>query len=303
MNRFALTLSPSISPVRQTRPRRRFAFGIALAGGLALSAPNSAQAATQDITIDHNDRQSLFAPGAVRYVGNQFKVPGNSYYVAAINSGGFSRPANRPYFIFDLSSSSAISGRIVGAKIRFFHPSDSYDGNPDPSETMTLHAVDNHSADDLRNLKTPTDPNTGAPRVATPAELGVLGAMFADLGDGAEYGDLVSSSANQGSYQELDLNAAALADLNTARDAGKEWAVGGNLSTLNLSTTNPHPVRTEEFIFKNSQDTAQGPQPVTQLVLTISDDATPAPVLGGLFGSSLLGLGLAGLATRRRFRA
>lgn len=277
------------------------AFALGLSAGVIVPSSAAAQSSSQELRIDHSLRSSLWAPGAVARVGNNFFVGPNSYQAATINSGGFSRPATRPFFVFDLSASTDRPGSIVGAKLRLFHPSTSLSENIDPTETITFHDLRTPVAA-LRALESPPiDPNTGRRRAATEDELGVLGAIFADLGDGPAFGSMTASASNQGAFQEVQLNQAALTSLNNARVAGQEWALGGTLSSID--TTGTHPVRSYERIFRDSQDQQEGgPRPATELVLTFGP-VRPAPVLGGFLGFSLLGTGLVGMSLRRRQRS
>lgn len=267
-------------------------------------SPEAQAQNVQTVRIEHSLRASVWAPGGVRFTGNDFFVGPDSYEVSAINSGGFARPATRPFFVFELPSREDLPGEIVGATLRLFHPSTSFANNFDESETISFHAVSTSTAA-LRALRSPPiDPATGARRDPTPRELGLLGAIFEDLGDGKVFGSMESSASNQGQFQETRLNLAALNSLKAARVFGREWAIGGELSSLNL-TNQQHPVRSTEHIFRDSDSLAEGiARPATELVLRIRErKASPAPALGGVFGLALLGLGLYGVGQRPRLRS
>lgn len=272
---------------------------VAVLSATLIFSPEARAQDEQSLRIEHSLRASVWAPGGIRFTGNNFFVGPDSYEVSAINSGGFARPATRPFFIFELPTREELPGEVVGATLRLFHPSTSFANNFDESETISFHAVSTSVAS-LRALQSPPiDPNTGSRRDPTPQELGLLGAIFEDLGDGTVFGSMESSASNQGQFQETELNAAALDSINTARVFGRDWALGGELSSLNL-TNQQHPVRSTEHIFRDSDSLAEGAaRPATELVLRIREKApAPAPALGGIFGVALLGLGLCGIGQR-----
>lgn len=164
-----------------------------------------------DVNLPHSDRggfNSLASPlsgGAFKAVG----APGSGdlYQIRAVNSGIFAVPPGigapledqRNYHAFDLSD---LSGSVSGATLRIGADVDAYDSSA-PFETVGLFAVDP----------------------------GAAANVFADLGTGDSYGKFDTSAADDSSYIDIPLNAAAIADLNAAVGIGS-WSVGGALLTI-----------------------------------------------------------------------
>ena len=130
------------------------------------------------------------------------------------NNGGV--PFFRDYFVFDLSE---FSKNIVSATLCLEMPSNGY-SSPDPSETYQL----NDFVGDITALSNGVG---GVP-------------AFDDLGTGEVYGSRSISAADNGTLVMIDLNEAAVADMNAA--LGGLFALGGNLTTLNATSE-------REFVF------------------------------------------------------
>ncbi len=163
------------------------------------------------------------------------------------------------FSVFDLSS---ITDSIVSARLLLFNgasPPNTEDGyiSPDPFETYALFDV----TTDIGVL-------TGG--------TGSVGA-YADLGGGTSFGSVDISSADNGTFVVVELNAASIAALNSAR--GK-FAFGGAITTIG------HPIDVQESAFWFSHQS-----PDVRLIVTI-----PAP--GSLALLATFGLG----AIRRRRR-
>ncbi len=126
----------------------------------------------------------------------------------------------------------------------------------DPFETYALY----HVATDIGIL------TSGA---------GGVGA-YDDLAAGTFYGSIDVSAADNGAFVEVELNAAAIAALNST---GGKFAFGGNITTIG------HPIDVQESVFWYSHQS-----PDVQLVVKV-----PAP--GAM---ALLGLGAVGVRRSRR---
>lgn len=116
----------------------------------------------------------------------------------------------RNFFVFDVPAGVA----VPAARVRLFNPASpdaGYD-SADPTETFALFDV--------------TTP------IAALRGQGSLGgvAAYDDLGTGTIYGSATVSSADNGRFVTIDLNAAALAALDAAR--GGRFAVGGAITTI-----------------------------------------------------------------------
>lgn len=178
--------------------------------------------------------------------------------------GSGSLPAQRSYHIFDLSG---LEGQTVqSASLLILHSDRSY-SSPDASETVGYFEVTTPVAD----LLAPDETQSNA----------VLDALFADLGDGPLYGSFEATPASNGTLQEIVLNAAAIAAIQSA--LGGDWAIGGALTTADQTGFG-----VEEQVFKGSEDLLGIS---SQLVLQVVPEPGTA---------MLLGLGLTLLAARRR---
>jgi hypothetical protein len=161
----------------------------------------------------------------------------------------------RNFFVFDLST---ISNQTLAARLEAFNrygfgEADGFK-SPQAFETWELYDV--------------TAP---APQLRD----GTAGiAAYNDLGTGAVFGSVqVTSADNDNSFVELELNADALASLNSA--AGL-WAVGGRFTTLDGFA--------DQYVFGNSG----GNDPLPRLVLTI----VPEPSCFSLAGWLVIVCGL-----------
>lgn len=149
----------------------------------------------------------------------------------------------RNFFVFDLAT---VTGTITSATLRLYNPS-VFDGSTngyhsaDASETYELYSYEG-SIDDLVN-------SAGS---------------YTDLGDGTLYGSVTVSMADNGQAVSVELNDAALVNLNGAPGL---FAFGGRISTLSG-------VAADEGVFFGS--TLQDSSDTRELMLTV----VPADVDG-----------------------
>lgn len=220
--------------------------------------------------IDHSDRDAVNRSLIVPIASDRFTIGNGSHQVRAVSAGDASIPATRSYYTFPLQSATGVSGRVVRAKISFFHPSRSFD-SPQSSETVSLFAVDCFTPQQLQKLKTPARGNP--PREFTAAELNHLDAIFDDLGNGALYGEMTVTPAINGTWQEVVLNEDALCRINDALSRGAQaFSIGGDLTSPN-TVAGLVPRGTQERIFRGSGGADSQP---TRLQL-VFDDSLPAP--------------------------
>jgi PEP-CTERM motif len=175
--------------------------------------------------------------------GTSSRNVGNNYFVGRSGSIEF-----RNYLGFDLSG---VSEPIIAAEL-----------NLDSAAVLgTNHDYELH-------------------KVVTPfANLGSYSvAIFDDLGSGSVYGSRTYESSDRLQLRSILLNAAALADLNSA--AGGSFAIGGSITSA---------LGNEQGIFAGSNNTNS-----VQLKLTTAA-AVPEPssiVLLGIGGIALVGYGV-----------
>ena len=215
-----------------------------------------------DATILNTDRGSFQNPAlpAAALTPN-FKVGqapsgGERYQMRAFNSGIFLNPpelgapieADRSYHSFDLSG---LNGTITSATLRIWADQGAYDSTAS-SETAELFDV-----------------STSESVLSNPdSDLTAAAAVFDDLGTGSSYGVFVTTAADDGSYIDVTLNAAALLDLNSAVGSGA-WTVGGALQTID-GTYNPGFI--SERVLKNDNSTPSEPRAQLLLVGTVASN-------------------------------
>ncbi len=159
-----------------------------------------------------------------------------NHYVGNTFVGMTPTPERRNFFLFDVSGATDF---IASAKLKVYVPIFPPDGgpgyiSPDPTEDYLV-------------TSTPFSPEAIAmPEI--PPELGML--MWATFGTGMPYGLVSASIDSMGLDLAIDLSAAALATLNTARLGSGKWAATGRLTTLA-----GHPPLTDQLLFSFTDPT------------------------------------------------
>lgn len=174
----------------------------------------------------------------------------------------------RSFFVFDLSA-IPITESLLSVRFRAYNPDVC---EPDCSYTGGYDSPDATESLELREVLTPAALVT-APSIANPT-------VFDDLGDGTLFGTHLASSADNGAFIEIDLNAAGIAAAQGFVGVG-DFVLGGSLASLTSS------FGTTEVVFGLTDPAGLGPY-TRELVITY----TPEPGTALLLGLGLLGLGL-----------
>jgi hypothetical protein len=192
----------------------------------------------------------------------------NTNYAVGGALDGYSR---NNFFLFDRAG---VSGEITSATLRVYNP----DAPASPGFPFGYTSANPNETYALFDVSTP-----GANLAAGYGIGSATGqAVFNDLGSGQSYGMYTASLADNGHFVEISLNASGLAALNAASDV---FAVGGAITTLDG-------VVNKESLFVSGYLSFPGPNGA-QLVIS----SVPEP---GVFLLFVVGLGLVGLAARRR---
>jgi hypothetical protein len=216
--------------------RLKFLLPAVMAIGLTVSGSRTASAGL--IVVDSSD--------AGWYdIGGSHSATNTNYIAGSLNGNTY-----RNFFVFDLSG---VTEQIIGAELRLFNPGAPDPGFTGPPATYSVHAV----STPVTTLVTSHNNNAEGQ------------AIFADLGDGTQFGSRAMSILDNGSIVSIDLSG-ALAALNSA--SGGLFAAGGMLAFT--PTANNY-----AFAFTNTGNETR------QLVLTtVPEPVSVAQIIVGLVG-------------------
>jgi hypothetical protein len=267
--------------------------GSSLAGALAwVSAANAAV-----MTINHIDRGAINSQ-FVRQEDLGHKIGSGSHQVRFIrDQSGVVRQSTRNYFAFDLGA-AGVPGTIISAELRFRHPGNSYPVANGPHERVEFFNVTTPAAT-LQGLSTAQpDPTCNGTTTS-----GCSDAIFDDLGTGTGYGGFTASVQSNGVQETVQLNCAAVADLNAA--VGR-WVIGG----ANVTPSPNDALQASGFVDRVLVGSSEAGSPPAQLVLTTAEPGqslqcvVKVPVLGQTWQAAglvslLAGLGVVSMRARR----
>jgi hypothetical protein len=215
-------------------------------------------------------------------------VVANANYIAGALQGGAPFTADvRNFFVFDLAG---VSSNVTAATLRLWNPAD------DPATTTVNESgfrstLPNPLPQDLRTETYQlNEVSTSIPELLAGNAGGgdpIAVARFDDLGDGNVFGTYIASNADNGTFVQIVLNAAAIAAINA--HAGGLFAIGGSITSLDADATNTEAL----FRFTNGL-----PSSDTQLLLSTAPIPEPAS-----YALMIAGLGIVAVAIRRCKRA
>ena len=197
-------------------------LGFVAVGAPAMAVPTRAIFAYTDDSIVElviDGATVLQATSTGWYSDAGFHGASNPNYFAGLCSDACTPEGElRDYFVFDLGEGVSATSAVI----RLFNPLTPNAGyiSPNPSELFTLFDVSTGVRDLVADQSDATD-------------------IFADLGSGLVYGSRVVSAADDGTYVEIALSAAAVASLSQAVGT---WSVGGALDLSREPGPEPEPV-------------------------------------------------------------
>jgi len=202
---------------------KRALLPVAVLGFLAASVPAMAVPTQAIFGFSDTSIVQLVIDGTVYQASSTgwysdvgFHDDANPNYFAGLCGDGCT-PAGelRDYAVFELGE---FTGGATSAVIRLFNPLTGYI-SPDPSELFRLYDVSTGVRDLVADQTDATD-------------------IFDDLGSGLVFGSRIVTSADDGTFVEITLNADGLDSLNRAIGS---WAVGGALDLSEAPAPEPVP--------------------------------------------------------------
>ena len=180
----------------------------------------------------------------------------NTNYAVGGGADGLTR---NDFFIFDLSG---LSGVASAATLKIFNP----------GVASTPGVPFGYTSSDAAETYRLVDVSTGPSMLSNSYGSGSLSgkAIYADLGNGASYGEYQASLVDNGHFIEISLNAAGLGDLNNSLD--RYFSIGGTVTTLDG-------VLNKESIFAS---TLLYPGAVQLVVTTVPEPEEAILMLAGL---------------------
>jgi len=217
--------------------------------GIALFCLFGVSASADTLTVDTADRGY--------YYDSDLSDSSNKNYLTGQINGDTSATGFHSFFAFD--PLSGLTGPIVSATLNLYNPVGGY-SSTQLTELLTISGF------------------SGS--VATLEGGGTVSGEYSALAGGPVYGTQSVSSANDGSFISVTLDANAIAFLNA--NSGSAFAFGGYLAGLTNSDT--------RFVFGGSNFLSAADGDTTLTVITNSTSPVPEPKTAGLAVIGLLAL-------------
>jgi len=243
------------SPRRKLHPGCLRGIWIAFLATCALLAGRDGAADT--VTLSQVDRGWYRSDG--------YHNPTNTNYLVGDASDSGDAFEYRNFFVFDLTS---VTKPVVAASLHLYNPIDYYYYSYNGFGSDVSPGYERYAVFDV----------TTAVTSLTSGSAGLAG--FLDLGSGTSFGDHGATSADNGTFADVPLNAAGVAALNAANGL---FAVGGAITTLNGDWLNGGEML---FAYTGYDSTA--------LILTVPEPSGTVLSIAGIVGIAVAGA--------RRFR-